>query len=127
MNILNMKNHITMNLNTNKILLLFFLLAGGCDSAGEQISKQETAAKMTDSGSATPDGAAIFRQRCVVCHGSDGNLGLNGAKHLSESVLPLEERINTITHGKNLMTPFESLLSPQEIKAVAEYTLTLKK
>jgi len=75
----------------------------------------------------TPDGMAIFRQKCVTCHGADGTLGLNGAKDLSKSVLPLEERINLITNGKNLMTPFSTLLNAKEIQAVAEYTQTLKK
>lgn len=73
------------------------------------------------------NGSAIFRKNCVVCHGIDGKLGMNGAKDLSASILPLEERINTITNGRNVMTPFKGLLSPEEIKAVAEYTLSLKK
>ena len=69
-----------------------------------------------------PDGMAIFRQNCVTCHGADGALGLNGAKNLAESKLSLEERVHIITYGKKLMTPFGPLLSPEEIKAVAEYT-----
>ncbi|MEI6407984.1 MAG: cytochrome c [Bacteroidota bacterium] len=76
---------------------------------------------------AIPEGSTIFRKNCVVCHGADGKLGMNGAKDLSMSVLPLEERINTITNGRNVMTPFKALLSPEEIKAVAQYTLSLKK
>ncbi len=113
--------------NANKVLLLFFLLIGTCESACDQTNKQEIPSQKTKSSAVAPDGMAVFRQHCVICHGSDGNLGLNGAKHLSESVLPVEERINIITNGKNLMTPFRSLLSPEEIQAVAAYTLTLKK
>lgn len=74
-----------------------------------------------------PDGKQIFSRYCVVCHGADGKLGLNGAKDLTQSALNLEERITQIAKGKNLMTPFEELLSPAEIRAVAEYTLTLKR
>jgi mono/diheme cytochrome c family protein len=37
------------------------------------------------------------------------------------------ERIVQITKGKNTMTPFEGILSPQEIKAVAAYSMTLTK
>ena len=122
-----MKNDVQKYLNVDRLLLLLFLFIGACESAEEKIRKQETAAKTATSATLAPDGMAVFRQRCVTCHGSDGNLGLNGAKQLSESVLPLEERINIITHGKKLMTPFGSLLSTEEIKAVAEYTLTLKK
>jgi len=77
--------------------------------------------------SAIPEGSAIFRKNCVVCHGADGKLGMNGAKDLSMSVLPVEERINTITNGRNVMTAFKELLSPEEIKAVAYYTMSLKK
>lgn len=70
---------------------------------------------------------AVFRQKCVLCHGADGALGLNGAKNLGESTLSLEDRINIITNGKKLMAPFNTVLSPEEIKAAAEYTQTLKK
>lgn len=68
---------------------------------------------------------AIFRRNCVVCHGADGKLGLNGAKDLSLSPRPLAERIEIITHGKNLMTPFGAILSKTEIEAVATYSLSL--
>jgi mono/diheme cytochrome c family protein len=53
-------------------------------------------------------------------------LGLNGAKDLSQSVLSLEQRVETITYGKKLMTPFEKILDAEEINAVAQYTHTLK-
>lgn len=76
------------------------------------------------SGAGRPNGQAIFRQYCVVCHGADGKLGLNGAKDLTQSTLSLEEKITQITHGKNLMTPFGEILSPEEINAVAAYTHT---
>ena len=70
---------------------------------------------------------SIFKQSCSVCHGLDGKLGANGSKDLSVSVLPIEERVTIITNGKGLMTPFGSILSAEEIQAVAKYTLQLKK
>lgn len=73
------------------------------------------------------DGKAIFRKHCVTCHGADGMLGLNGAGDLTKSVLTREARITQITKGKNLMTAFEGILSPEEIRAVAAYSETLKK
>lgn len=95
------------------------LLCMACGSAGEQVSAQSSSVRLT------PDGMAIFRKYCVTCHGADGKLGLNGAKDLTVSILPLEERINVITNGKKVMTPFNEVLTPEEIKAVAEYTQTL--
>ncbi len=112
---------------SNIAILFVFLLLGACESASEQQARQIAAVNKAKMSSVAPDGMAIFRQNCVVCHGSDGNLGLNGAKHLSESILPVSERVNIITNGKNLMTPFRALLSPQEIDSVAAYTLTFKK
>lgn len=71
-------------------------------------------------------GTAIFEQNCKICHGSDGRLGLNGAKDLSKSQLSLNDRIAIITNGKNLMTPFVKILSSPEIDSVAAFTLRLK-
>jgi mono/diheme cytochrome c family protein len=31
-----------------------------------------------------------------------------------------------VTNGKGLMTPFKALLTPEEIQAVATYSLTLR-
>ena len=68
----------------------------------------------------------IFKQSCAVCHGVDGKLGANGSKDLSQSILTIEEKVNMITKGKGVMVAFESILSPEEIKAVAKYTEQLK-
>jgi mono/diheme cytochrome c family protein len=71
------------------------------------------------------EGSVIFRKNCVTCHGADGGLGMNGAANLSMSKITIEERIDVITNGRKLMQPWKSLLSEDEIKAVAEYTLKL--
>lgn len=107
-------------------MALGMLILTACESAANRIESKPTEAK-SSGGKFTPDGSAVFRKYCVTCHGADGKLGLNGAKDLTQSTLTLDERLNIITHGKKLMTPFGELLSPEEIKAVAEYTLSLKK
>jgi mono/diheme cytochrome c family protein len=78
-----------------------------------------------NNGNASVDGEAIYKKNCVVCHGIDGKLGLNGSKDLTVSQVTEAERIVQITKGKNTMTPFEGILSAEEIKAVAAYTMTL--
>lgn len=103
----------------------YFLLIGACQPG----TSAESTVKVQEAGT-VPDGtngAAIYRQYCVACHGADGKLGLNGAGDLTMSKLTLEERIVQISKGKNMMAPFEEVLTPKEIKAVAEYTLRLKK
>ena len=85
------------------------------------------AGKESTKNAAAPDGEAIYKKYCILCHGVDGKLGLNGSKDISISTVPEAERIVQITKGKNTMTPFEGILSPEEIKAVAAYTMTLTK
>ncbi len=68
-------------------------------------------------------GKKVFKMQCVACHGSDGNLQLNGAKKLEESTLSFEERKAIITNGKGAMTAFGSILTPEEIEAAAAYTI----
>ncbi len=72
-------------------------------------------------------GKETYGKICVACHGPDGQLALNGAKKFTESTLTLEERIEVITNGRNLMTPYKGILKPEEIKAVAAYTMELSK
>ncbi|MDO8368311.1 MAG: cytochrome c [Saprospiraceae bacterium] len=110
-----------------KIFWGILLFAASCGSEGDDQKRNAAALGKTSDSTLKPDGMAVFRQKCVTCHGADGALGLNGAKDFSQSVLTLEERINIITNGKKLMTPFGTILSPEEIKAVAEYTQTFKK
>jgi cytochrome c6 len=89
----------------------------------------QTDSKPPSGGSSTnskKSGAAIFDQNCKICHGIDGQLGLNGAKDLSKSQLSLTERVSIITNGKNVMTPFGKILSSAEIDSVAAFTLSLK-
>lgn len=73
------------------------------------------------------DGKKIYKQYCKSCHGKKGGLGLKGATNLKKLELSEEERIISITKGKGNMTPFESILTKEEIDAVARYTQTLKK
>ena len=102
----------------NQILIsfVFVLLLIAC-SGKENSNQSETAAA---------DGAAVYKKYCLLCHGVDGKLGVNGAKDITISPLTKAERVVLITNGKNLMTPFKGVLTEAEIDAVADYTLTLK-
>lgn len=108
-----------------KKLMIFALLATlvyACSQSGGDKSGGEPTAEAP-----AVDGEKIYKTYCVTCHGLYGDMGASGAFNLQTSVLPVEERINVITNGRKVMTPFKGLLSEEKIKAVAEYTLTLKK
>lgn len=112
------------------ILLCFFLVA--CGGKSDAPSGKSTPAKSektaaADKKEAKPaakgnrKGKIIYKQYCVACHGADGKMALNGAKDLSASTIAMEERINQITNGKGMMTPYKDILSEEQIKNVAEY------
>jgi cytochrome c6 len=129
---------IVKNIATGMALSMIIFSCQGKKSEGTAVAANTPPAAVTSDatpspGATTADPAALaagkktFETYCVLCHGADGKLGLNGSKDLSISVRPIEERIAQVTNGKGLMTPFKDILTEAEIKAVAEYTLTLKK
>src|SRR5687768_2326811 len=99
-------------------LLPFFLIALILACTGKE--------KRPTDHSAAFDGAAIYKKYCILCHGADGKLGVNGSKDVTVSTLSKGERIELIKNGKNAMTPFKGILKDEEIEAVAEYTMSMK-
>lgn len=73
------------------------------------------------------DGAKVYKMYCVVCHGTKGDMGSNGAFNLTTSILNVDARKSVIKKGRGVMTPFEGVLTEEEVTAVAEYTMTLTK
>lgn len=100
------------------VLVIGFGVLFGCSSDDTKSTSKSTASN-------EPNGETIFKKNCVLCHGADGRLEFNGAKDLTKSVVPLDVRIQQITNGKGLMTPFNGILSEKEIRVVAEYTMSL--
>lgn len=107
-------------------LIVAFVFACGSKEEGKTTS-DSSSKKVAAAKAKKVDGAKIYKQYCVTCHGLYGDMGASGAHDLTGSILTLDERIQVITKGRNTMTPFESLLNEEKIKAVAEYTQTLKK
>jgi mono/diheme cytochrome c family protein len=56
-------------------------------------------------------------------------MGTNGAANLQEATSDLDYRINIIKNGSEngVMTAFGEILDDDEIRAMAEYTMDLKK
>lgn len=106
----------------------FTVLMMACGQSGND--KEANAGNQTASADAAAEGEKIYKQYCVTCHGLYGDMGASGAFNLKTSTLSPEERVGVITNGRingpNVMTPFKDLLSEDQIKAVATYTLKLK-
>lgn len=109
--------------------LLFAVLTLGllwaCSNSESQKSEEKSVAT-TEAKPKKIDGGKVYKQYCVTCHGLYGDMGASGAYNLQTSELELEERINVITNGRNTMVGLGNLLNEAQIKAVAEYTFTLK-
>lgn len=69
-------------------------------------------------------GKEIFEEKCTLCHGGDGKLGIGGAKDLSVSQITHPAMIEIINTGKNAMAPYKNVLSQEQIEAVASYIET---
>jgi cytochrome c6 len=79
------------------------------------------------------DGAALYKTKCVACHGADGTGSAMGKKmgahdFTSAEVQKMsdEELSGIITGGKNKM-PKYATLKPEEVKALVAHIRSLKK
>lgn len=64
---------------------------------------------------------------CATCHGSSGQPVLAGSGDLTNPSLTVQQRIEVIKNGSKdnpIMVAFGSMLSDEEIKAIAEYTMS---
>ena len=83
----------------------------------------------------TPDGAAIFKAKCAMCHGPDGTGQTAMGKSLKiRSFASAEvqkqtdaELINIVTNGKGKMLAYKGKLTAEEIKTVVGHIRSLKK
>jgi len=101
--------------------------AGSSAKSGAPGVAQASGSSAKSPSSTNRKGKLIYKQYCVICHGADGTLGVSDATDLSKSNVSMEERIDQITNGKGLMTPYKDILSEEQIKAVADYLDELKK
>ena len=101
----------------NKVLATFsfFLIIVSFGLA--QKSKNEKAGGKT----LVVNGKEIYEEKCALCHGSDGKLGVSGAKDLSVSTLDHKGIVTIITDGKNSMASYKAVLSVEQIELVANY------
>ena len=110
-------------------IVLGLIACGGKSdaSSGKSSTPSKTATASANESDSEPakstnrKGKLVYKQYCQLCHGADGKLALSGAKDLSISEIDMEERINQITNGKGMMTPYKDILSKEQIQSVAEY------
>lgn len=108
-------------------LMLLIYAYGISETKSVFFKKETTVIKNFSSDDASVAGKSIYESECMRCHGDDGKLGLSGSKDLTASTLTREERIELINNGKNTMPAYKSVLTHQQVEAVADYVTQLKK
>ena len=67
-----------------------------------------------------PEGRQVFDSACVACHGYDGRGGYGGGVALDQ-VRDVAMIYATVTDGRGNMPPLGDLLTPEQIRAVADF------
>ena len=78
------------------------------------------------------DGAAVYKAKCAMCHGENGvakkmaepSRNLNDPKFQAE--VSKDDVVKILTEGRGKKKSMKDKLTPEQMKAVAEYVLTLK-
>ncbi|MFD0589857.1 c-type cytochrome [Paenibacillus sp. GCM10027627] len=72
--------------------------------------------------------AALYKARCISCHGSElqGKVGANTDLTKVGSRMSAEQIAEQIRSGKGLMPAFESSLSDEEIKGLSDWLAAKK-
>ena len=106
---------------SNKALAaLSLLLITGSFGLAEVYHKKKGIAKEVETSTiASNDGKSLYEANCILCHGSEGKLGMAGAKDLTTSALDLAGIKEIILHGKGAMAAVS--VNEEEATAISEY------
>jgi mono/diheme cytochrome c family protein len=77
--------------------VILFLGLAGCSDPIEKIGDEVNSTYL--------NGAKFYQQRCDVCHGPDGKLGVSEAKDLSISTITDKQIEKIIKRGQGSMPP----------------------
>jgi len=103
-----------------RILIPLLVLGfSSCSESVEKFDKNDTNKHLS--------GVKFYEQRCVVCHGPDGKLGVSEAKDLSTSKLNNIEIEKIVNDGKGAMPPFKHTIeSDSTLIELVEHIKTLR-
>ncbi len=110
----------------NKIIaLLSLLLIIGIYGMAE-MSKKQRPKTLQSISEANVNGKELYNAACVKCHGADGKKEIEGADNLNVSTMDISARIDIIKNGYGKMDEFGGTLTDAQIKAIAEYSQSIK-
>lgn len=105
---------------SNKILAaLSLLLITGSYGLAETYKKKKNIPKESTIVISATDGATLYSNYCMRCHGSDGKTGLAGAKNLNTTLLDLNMIKQVILTGQGDMP--SAPVNEEQATSIAEY------
>jgi cytochrome c6 len=78
-------------------------------------------------GKESINGKQLYDKKCKKCHGADGTKGAFKATNLQASMIEKNIIFAVLTTGRNKMPSFSKSLDPNEMTAVADYVMSLRK
>jgi cytochrome c551 len=84
-----------------------------------------TAPTTTTTTAPPPDGAAIYAANCAACHGADGSGGIGPDLRGIGQMHTVDQLIEVITNGRGAMPAWRDRLTPEQIRAVAEFVASI--
>lgn len=104
------------------VKLFIVLICFGLSSCSEPIEKLENDKTPKHIG-----GKKFYEQRCAICHGEDGKLGVSEAKDLSKSEMIDQQLKEIIKTGKGVMPPFgHTIESDSTLIELVEHIKTMR-
>ena len=76
---------------------------------------------------ATPDGAALYKSKCAMCHGANGEGKAAMKTTAFKKDMTEADIVKIIESGKGKMPAYKGKLSPDEITQVAKHVKSLAK
>ena len=108
-------------------VLSFFAACNGANSPDNPIQTHRDTAYSYGSDKNTTRGQHIFEERCMDCHGQDGDKRKDNAANLKISRIDSISIVNTIKNGKTPMPMFGSLFSDSDMAQLELYVKSLRR
>jgi mono/diheme cytochrome c family protein len=107
--------------------LLMIVYSYGISETKSPVMKKAKVADKIANISSADIGKEIFTTECVRCHGEDGKAMRSGAYDLSVTQKTPEQLKAMIMDGEKQMPSYKNVLTPEQIDAVLEHVISLKK
>jgi mono/diheme cytochrome c family protein len=108
-------------------LIFAVLLLSGCSNSTPGNSSGSVPGPPSAAGSVTSRGEEIFQQRCIACHGPNGNYRNNNAADLQLSRLDSIGIVNTIKNGRSPMPMFDGVIPDSDMAQLVHYVESLRR